>query len=160
MGCASPTTPDPQATIVELSSSANKLPTSVASAAVPEMTLASRPRWRLEPDSSRNDAEPVHSPPAERPCTQRNSTRSSGATTPMLAYGGMKPIRPVARPMPTTEMVSEVRRPKRSPIGPRMKPPSGRAKKPTAKTASAESAPTTGESLPKNSLPMMIAKKP
>src|SRR4051794_13249774 len=80
--------------IVELSSSANKLPTSVASAAVPEMTLASRPRWRLEPDSSRNDAEPVHSPPAERPCTQRNSTRSSGATTPMLAYGGTKPIRP------------------------------------------------------------------
>ncbi len=63
---------------------AKRLPAIVASAAVAEMMLPNLPRCGVGVDSMRYAADPVHSPPAERPWMQRQSTSRIGAMMPTV----------------------------------------------------------------------------
>ena len=69
---------------------------------------------------------------------------------PMAAYVGITPIRKVATPMISMVATRVFFRPIRSPMCPKIRPPTGRATKPTAKVANASSVPTAGSLLGKN----------
>lgn len=84
-----------------------------------------------------NAIAPVYSPPAENPCSRRQSSSRTGAATPIWDQPGSSPIAAVAAPISTIETPSEVRRPRRSPIRPNTKAPSGRATNATPYTANA-----------------------
>ncbi|KGS73607.1 hypothetical protein X947_5766 [Burkholderia pseudomallei MSHR7334] len=91
----------------------------------------------------RNAAAPPTSPPAEKPCSSLPQRISSGAPTPIAAYGGANAMTPV--PVAITRMVSvsAALRPARSPYTPIASAPSGRAMKPmpNAMKASTSSVP-------------------
>lgn len=82
---------------------------------------------------------PPYSPPVEKPWTMRKRISRAGAHRPIASYEGMSPIANV----PTAIMImvsARIRlRPRRSPIGPKNIPPSGRTRKATAKAANEDS---------------------
>jgi hypothetical protein len=72
---------------------------------------AYRPRRDDGACSIASRAAPVHSPPAEIPCSRRRNARISGAATPIVSYEGSNPMQPVDRPISVTVPISAARRP-------------------------------------------------
>jgi len=70
------------------------------------------------------------------------------------------PITKVEMEVITITVTSTLRRPWRSPIEPKKRPPSGRIKKPEPKTAKDFSRPIAGSSLTKKLLAMIAASDP
>ncbi len=103
-------------------------------------------------------AEPLHSPPAEKPCKSRATTSRSGANTPIWSYVGSSPIMRVETPIRMTAAASVVLRPILSPKDPNTMAPRGRMKKATAKTANVASREVTRFSEGKNCVAMIVAK--
>ena len=67
-----------------------------------------------------------------------------GASTPIVAYPGSRPIAKVDTPISSRLSTSSFLRPMRSPKWPNTSPPNGRATKPMAKVASDWSVPIVG----------------
>lgn len=97
--------------------------------------LAIQPRLPSRAFSTISAAEPVHSPPAEKPCTRRSNVNAMGAATPTDAYVGSRPMPKVASDTMISASPSATLRPFRSPSWPKNRPPSGRTTKPTPNTA-------------------------
>ena len=91
---------------------------------------------------------PPHSPPMAMPWMTRRTTSRIGAATPIAAYVGRKPIAAVAIPVRAIVTISVSRRPTRSPMWPKIRPPIGRATKPIAKVANESSVATVGSPSP------------
>ncbi|MGB3699050.1 MAG: hypothetical protein WBA05_16605 [Gordonia sp. (in: high G+C Gram-positive bacteria)] len=58
---------------------------------------------------------PDHSPPTASPWMKRKVVKAIGAMTPIDAVGGSRPTMPVMAPMITSDQISAMRRPYRSP---------------------------------------------
>ncbi len=80
----------------------------------------------------------------------RASSSSSGASRPICEYVGRIAISSEPPHIITTEITSEVLRPRRSAILPNIQPPMGRIRKPIAKTAAACSNCTASSDFGKN----------
>ena len=80
-------------------------------------------------------AAPDHSPPSPRPWKKRSSVSMAGAHRPIWKYVGSRPMRNVAMPMVSSEPMSVVLRPTRSPRWPKTTAPSGRATNAAPKVA-------------------------
>ena len=99
------------------------------------------------------------SPPSAMPCTNRSTTRSTGAANPSVAYPGSNPMSRVVVAMPSTVCEKTNARPRRSAICAQRIPPNGLAKYPTAKIANVFSVAVDGAvSVGKNAAPICGAK--
>ncbi len=99
------------------------------------VNIAQKPRRPFGECSEVNRAAPAHSPPAARPCAMRSRTRTIGATMPMLAAVGSRPINTVDAPISDIVAMRVRLRPRRSPKCPNRMEPNGRATKATPRVA-------------------------
>lgn len=94
----------------------------------------------------------------EKPCISRATSSSSGAANPIDAYEGIRPIANVLAAISIMVAASTLRRPIRSPSGPKNSPPSGRTTNAAAKVPNEAISCTPGEADSKNTSPMITAR--
>lgn len=92
-----------------------------------------RPFFSGRAFSVESSTAPPHSPPTAKPCRPRSTTSRIGASIPICANVGSRPIRVVATPIKTRVMTRTFLRPSLSPKCPKTRPPTGRMRKPTQK---------------------------
>jgi hypothetical protein len=100
--------------------------------------LPKNPRRRSGAYSAMNVAAPPYSPPVEKPCSIRMTSRISGAATPIEEYPGNSPMATVEPDISKMVATRTRCRPILSPNGPKNIPPRGRTKKDTANAAKAD----------------------
>ncbi len=123
--------------------------------------LENSPRRRGPADSTRKVVDAANSPPTERPCSSRATTRTTGPNSPANAYVGVTATSRLLPPISRMVTVSAARRPRRSATAPSSSPPTGRMKNPTANTANVASSGTRESSafLGKTWSAMKVARK-
>ena len=87
-------------------------------------------------------------------------TSSNGATIPMASYVGRMPMVKVAAEVTMITRPSVVRRPMRSPIEPKNRPPRGRMMNPAAKTPNDDRSAACGSPASKKCTAMTVASVP
>lgn len=71
--------------------------------AIVSASAAASPRRSRRAVSSMSTSVPENSPPTEKPCTRRSSTRAIGAATPIVACVGSSAITAIGMLIITTE---------------------------------------------------------
>jgi hypothetical protein len=110
--------------------------------------------------STRNAVAPPTSPPAEKPWISLARTIQAGAQKPASAYVGASPIIAVPSAIRRIVVDSAAFRPCVSPSAPRTTAPIGRITKPTPNVATVSNSEEVSSPVGKNSLEIVIAKKP
>src|SRR4051794_37343600 len=94
-----------------------------------------KPRIRTGAGSSNSAVVGPTSPPSEKPITMRAVTASTGAATPIVAYGGISAWATTAAPIEVKLNVIAAPRPTRSEYAPITIPPIGRVTNPAPNVA-------------------------